>query len=75
MTQCSVQKVIRVRKEDAAFVYFLLESYEGWTSYSTLPFQKGDAFRNLELNISPDYLKEVEGLLKQMERQIYEIRS
>jgi hypothetical protein len=75
MTQSSVKKVIRVRKEDAVFIYFILESYEGWTSYSTLPFQKGDAFRDLELNIAPDYRAEVEGLLKQLENQVYEIRA
>lgn len=71
----SVKKKIRVKKEDSAFVYFILESHEGITSYSTLPFQQGDSFRDLELRIPPDFIIEVEELLKSLGDLIYEIRS
>lgn len=59
----SVKKVIRVKKEDSAFVYFILESYEGIASYSTLPHSQGDLFRDLELRIPPDFEEEVNALL------------
>lgn len=62
----SVKKVIRVKKEDSAYVYFIFESYEGITSYSTLDFKVGDPFRDLELRIPPDFVTEVEELLASM---------
>jgi hypothetical protein len=60
----SVLLKIRVKKQDSAYVYFIFESYEGWLSYSTLKFQTGDPFRELELRVTPDFLEEVRGLLK-----------
>ncbi len=68
----SIKREIRVRKEDSAFVYFILESYEGITSYSTLEFQKGDPYRDLELRIPPDFLNEVNDLLNRLGDLIYE---
>ena len=71
--QQSLRKKIRVKKEDSAFIYFILESYEGITSYSTLAFQAGAAYRDLELRIPSDFLKEVEDLLSSWGDLIYEI--
>jgi len=71
----SVVKVIRVRKQDSAFVYFTLEANEGIASYSTLPHQAGDAFRDLELRIPPDFVNEVDELLKSLGEMVYEIRT
>ena len=71
----SIKKVIRVRKEDSAFVYFILESHEGIVSYSTLAFQPGDAYRDLELRIPPDFVEETEDLLKQLGDMVYELRT
>jgi len=62
----SIRRVIRVRKEDSAFVYFVLEAQEGITAYSTLPFTPGDAYRDLELQIPPDFVEETEDLLKSL---------
>lgn len=62
----SVKKVIRVKKEDSAFVYFILESYEGIASYSTLPHIQGDLFRDLELRVPPDSIEEVDTLLNDL---------
>jgi len=69
----SIFKIIRVRKEDSAFVYFILESHEGITSYSTLDHKPGDAHRDLELRIPPDFVSEVEELLKSLGEMIYEL--
>lgn len=69
----SIFKKIRVRKEDSAFVYNILESYEGITSYSTLDFNPGDAYRDLELRIAPDFEQEVVAVLKTLGEMIYEL--
>lgn len=59
----SIFRKIRLRKEDTAFVYFILESHEGLVSYSTLPHEVGSPFRDLELRIPPDFVREVEEIL------------
>ena len=69
----SIFRKIRVRKEDSAFVYFILESYEGITAYSTLDFKVGDAYRDLELRIAPDFQEEVADLLKSLGEMVYEL--
>lgn len=71
----SVFRKIRVKKEDSAFVYFILESYEGIVSYSTLDFRKGDPHRDLELRIPPDFVQDVEGVLARLGRMIYELSA
>ena len=71
----TIRRVIRVRKEDSAYIYFILESYEGITSYSTLDFEAGSPYRDLELRIPQDFLSEVEDLLKSFGELIYEIES
>jgi hypothetical protein len=52
-----------------------LEAQEGIVSYSTLPHVQGDLFRDLELRIPPDFVKEVDDLLIQLGEMIYEIQS
>lgn len=42
-----------MRKEDSAFVYAVLESYEGLMAYSTLPFPKGASWRDMVLMVPP----------------------
>lgn len=71
----SVKKTIRVKKEDSAFVYFILESHEGITSYSTLDFKTGDPYRDLELRIPPDFVTETEEVLRQLGDLVYEIEA
>jgi hypothetical protein len=71
----SIRRTIRVKKEDSAFVYFILESYEGIASYSTLDFKQGEAFRDLELRIPPDFQFEVDDLLNQLGDMVYEIKN
>lgn len=63
----SVRRTIRLRKEDTAYVYFVLESHEGLTSYSTLEHRPGDAYRDLELRIPPDFVVETEALLERLQ--------
>ena len=71
----SIRKVIRVRTQDSAYVYFILESYEGITSYSTLDSKPGDAYRDLELRTPPDFQTEVDEVLKNLGDMIYELKE
>jgi hypothetical protein len=70
--QQSIRKMIRVRKEDSAYVYCILESYEGATCYSTLNHQVGDRHRDLELRYTKDFENEVSMILKQLGELVYE---
>ena len=69
----SIMKRIRVAKEDSAFVYFILESYEGICSYSTLPFAPGEMHRDLELNIPIDFIEEVQAVLALLGGMVHEL--
>ena len=57
---------IRVRKEDSAFVYAILEANEGICSYSTLPHQTGDLHRDLELSIPLGLQTNVDQVLEEL---------
>lgn len=69
----AVKRYIRVKKEDSAFVYFILESYEGITSYSTLDHQPGAPYRDMELGIPVDFEGEVQDLLERLGDLAHEI--
>ena len=69
----SHRRRIRVRKEDSAFVYNVLESYEGIAAYSTLAHRQGDLHRDLELFIPPDFMTEVDRVLVRLGDIIYEL--
>lgn len=47
-------EIWRVKKEDSAFVYFILESMEGVASYSTLLHHEGDRHRDIEVRVPGD---------------------
>lgn len=64
-----IRKIIRVHRRDSAFVYAILESLEGMTSFSTLPDTPGQDFRELELHISPGYVDEVEKVLEGLRKK------
>ena len=61
---------IRSRKEDSAFIYHVLEAHEGWTAYTTLPFQKHDLHRDLVLFVPNDWISEVNDLLHSLKEKI-----
>ncbi len=62
--------VIRVRKEDSAYLYQILESYEGLANYSTLTVEKALPHRDILLHLAPDLVPEVERLLERLAREI-----
>ena len=67
------QRRIRVRKEDSAYIYALLESYEGISSYSTLAHPPGAPYRDLELQIPESFVQEVDDLLKRLGELVYDL--
>src|SRR4051794_8772097 len=71
----SIQKKIRVRREDSVFVYWVLESHEGIAAYSTLGFKPGDPHRDLMIFIPPDFHEEAERVLTSLGDIIYELKD
>jgi len=69
------RKVFRSRKQDSAYVYAILESYEGVVSYSTLDGQPTDLHRDLEITYSPETEKDVLLLLQSLSEVLYELPS
>lgn len=57
------QIVIRVPKQESAFTYFTLEANEGIAFYSTLPFEKGDMFRDIQITCSVTLQKELDHII------------
>lgn len=60
------QIVVRVRKQDSAYLYQVLESYEGLANYSTLTAGKDLPYRDIALHIAPDLKAELEALLERL---------
>ena len=69
----SLQRKIRVRKEDQVFVYCVLEANEGIAAYSTLEHKPGDPHRDLMIFIPPDFEEDAERVLKSLGEMIYEL--
>ena len=63
--------VLRVRKEDSAYLYQVLESYEGLTNYSTLDDGKGTPYRDIALHIAPGLEQEVRRLVERLQKEIW----
>lgn len=60
--------VLRVAKPDSAYLYALLEAYEGVVNYSTLPTEKACGYRDIYVFSTPslfDELQKVITLLRQ----------
>lgn len=63
--------IVRVKKEDSAYLYRLLESYEGLTNFSTVTSGKGDTFRDIELQYSPEMKAQLLIQLEHIAKEIY----
>jgi hypothetical protein len=71
----AVVRRIRVRKEDSAYVYALLEASEGIASYTTLPHKPGDPHRDMELQIPTAFQNDVDRLLGRLGDMVYDLDS
>lgn len=68
--ESAAQVVIRVRKQDSAYLYQILESYEGLANYSTVSLAKDLPYRDIALHIAPDLRAEVESLIQRLSAEI-----
>lgn len=66
----SIIRRIRVRSEDSAFVYAVLEASGGVCAYSTLPSRPGDRHRDIELIIPMGQTTEVDRILADFHAQL-----
>ena len=62
--------ILRVRKEDSAYVYQVIESYEGITNHSTLSDLKSVPYRDVVLHIAPDLKPYVEKMVAALAAEI-----
>lgn len=62
--------ILRVRKEDSAYLYQILEASDGLTNYSTLPGEKQLPYRDILLHQSPDLLEEVRAMIDRLAKEI-----
>lgn len=62
--------VLRARKEDSAYLYQILESYEGLTNFSTLDAPGNPPYRDIELHMAPDLRSEVLRLVENLKKEI-----
>lgn len=62
-----------MRKEDSAFVYHILESYDGLASPTTLDHRTGEAHRDVELWYPKSREDELQAFIKSLGEMVYEI--
>lgn len=69
-----IHTVIRVPKEESAFVYFTLEANEGLSFYSTLEESLGEGYRDIVIksheSLEPEFDHLIEELKKEVPMQI-----
>jgi len=65
---------IRVPKSESAFTYFILESMEGTCFYSTLEYEKGASFRDIEISGSEEYRPAIENTITQLSKKFQILR-
>ena len=64
------QITVRVTKNDSSFVYFTLESNEGISFYSTLPFSKGQMYRDLIIYSTPELSNNLNAIIEHLTNKI-----
>ncbi|MBI3543452.1 MAG: DUF4911 domain-containing protein [Deltaproteobacteria bacterium] len=64
-----ITRIIRVHRRDAAFVYAILESLDGMTSFTTLPDAPGQDYRELELHVAPGFAADLETVLNGLRKK------
>ena len=63
-----IRLVIRVPKEDAAFLYWTVDALEGAAFHTTRKSPVGATHRDVELFIAPDYVDEMHTVLDELRR-------
>lgn len=65
-----VHTIIRVPKEESAFVYFTLEANEGLSFYSTLQDSLGEGFRDIAIKTDESLESELDHLIENLGLEI-----
>lgn len=66
----SCRVLLKVKKEDSAIVYFILEANEGICFYSTIPHETHDPFRTVEVKYTKELEKEFNQIINQLKKEI-----
>ncbi len=61
--------LLKVKKEDSAIVYFILEANEGICFYSTIPHETHDQFRIVEIKYTKELEKRVQSNNKSIKKR------
>lgn len=62
--------ILKVPKEQAVFLYQLLESYDNLASYSTRSEDKGLGYREIVVHTTPGLREEFSIVLKHLAREV-----
>lgn len=65
-----IKTTIRMPKEDTSFFYFTMESNENISFYSTLPFEKGQAYRDIVVYTTPELESCFKNILAHLETRL-----
>ncbi len=64
------KSTIRVPKEHSVFLYFIIEALEGICFFSTLDFEKGQTYRDIEFSGSIECYEDFQNILKKLAQEI-----
>ena len=62
--------ILKVQKKDSAYLYQLLESYEGLANYSTVNIEKDSPHREIKLHLAPDLVPQLKQVLRKIAEEI-----
>lgn len=65
--------IVRLPKEDSAFLYFLLEANEGLCFYSTLNHETGQSYREVDIKGTIEFKDEILRILNRLKETTPEI--
>ncbi len=69
-TKKLIKFVLRMPKEETSFFYFTLESNENIAFYSTLDFEKGQAYRDIIVFTTPELLEYLNRILDHLSKTL-----
>ena len=62
--------ILRVAKQDTAFLYALLEAYEGVVTYSTLASEKSAGYRDIQVFSTPSQTAALEEIVQTLSQEV-----
>ena len=65
-----IHTIIRVPKEESAFVYFTLEANEGLSFYSTLEESLGEGYRDIVIKTHDSLETEFDHLMEELKKEV-----